>query len=167
MQSQSLSSVIGTIAGVISSDRFPTGERAALRRMTPRQPPPLAFYRFALSHLPDGWDHSKESQKDWMTLMAGISIMSPNAHDPKSSLGRVLAEKNYSEARLERLLSDSAVGDVRRILVLRVARFLGSKSSPFNWVHAARLLLTQDDEKLMAVREQIAKDYYGSKRETE
>ncbi|MGB4009315.1 MAG: type I-E CRISPR-associated protein Cse2/CasB [Bacillota bacterium] len=167
MQSQHLGSVIATIAGVIGSDRFSTGERAALRRMTSRQPPPLAFYRFALSHLPTGWDSSKDSQKDWITLLAAIAIMSPNAHDPKCNLGRVLAETNYSEARLERLLSDSAAGDVRRILVLRAARFLAAKSSPFNWVQAARLLLTQDNEKLMAVREQIAKDYYQIKRETE
>lgn len=167
MQSQQLGSVISTIAGVIGSDIFPTGERAALRRMTPKQPPPLTFYRFALSHLPAGWDRNKDSQKDWITLVAGIALMSPNAHDPKCNLGKALAETNYSEARLERLLSDSSVGDVRRILLLRVARFLAAKSSPFNWVQGARMLLTRDKEKLMAVRERIAKDYYQIQRESE
>jgi CRISPR system Cascade subunit CasB len=167
MQSQQLGSVISTIAGVISSDHFPTGERAALRRMTPRQPPPLTFYRFALGYLPVGWDRNEDSRKDWITLVAGIALMSPNTHDPKRSLGRALAETNYSEPRLERLLSDSAIGDVRRILVLRVARFLAAKSFPFNWVQAARLLLTRDKEKLTAISEQIAKDYYRIQRETE
>jgi CRISPR system Cascade subunit CasB len=165
MQSQQLSSTIATISGVIGSDNFPTGERAALRRMTPRQPPPLAFYRFAFSHLPEAWDRDEASQKDWMTLSAGIAIMSPGAHESSQRLGRVLAENRYLELRLERLLSDSAVGDPRRILLLRAARFLAAKGCSVNWVDAAQLLLTRNPEKSTAIREQIAKDFYRTKRE--
>lgn len=155
-----LPSVIGRIAQVISSDRFPTGDRAALRRMTPGQPLPLVFYRFALQHLPEGWDHSEERVLDWVTLVAGIALMSPNAHRGDRPLGKVLAETGYSEARLERLLA--AEGNVRRILLLRAARFLAAKGSPCNWVDAAQLLLTRDPQKREQVNRRVARDFYQS-----
>lgn len=149
---------IGQIASVIGSDRFPTGERAALRRMSPNQLLPLPFYRFALRHLPEGWDRNPQVRKDWVTVVAGIALMSPNAHRPDKGLGKALAETGYSEARLERLLA--AEGDTRRVLLLRAARFLAAKSTPCNWVDAALLLLTQDPEKRDAVHTRIARDFY-------
>ncbi|BCX82600.1 CRISPR system Cascade subunit CasB [Methylomarinovum caldicuralii] len=151
----SLPGVIGHIAGVIGSDRFDTGERAALRRMAPGHPPPLAFYRFALRHLPEDWERNLE---DWKTLVAGIALMAPHAHRPRQSLGRVLGESGYSEARLERLLASE--GNTRRLLLLRAARFLGSKTLPCDWCDGARLLLTRDAEKRETVHRRIARDFY-------
>lgn len=159
-----LSSHIAQIAGVISGDRFPTGQRAALRRMIPNQPPPLAFYRFALRYLPEQWESGPESSKDWVTLVAGIALMSPNAHRPDKRLGVVLAEAHFSEARLERLLS--AEGDTRRILLLRAARFLAAKSSPCNWVDAAHFLLTRDTDKRENLHRRIARDFYSASETT-
>lgn len=158
VREKSLADTIGHLAGVISSDRFPTGERAALRRMTPGQLIPLAFYRFALRHLPEWWDYSHDSRKDWTTLVAGIAIMSPNAHRPERRFGTALAEAGYAESRLERLLS--AEGDVRRILLLRTARFLAAKTMACNWVEGAQLLLTRDVVKRENVHRRIAKDFY-------
>ncbi|NLG68441.1 MAG: type I-E CRISPR-associated protein Cse2/CasB [Firmicutes bacterium] len=149
---------IGQIARVIASERFPTGERAALRRMHPTQLPPVVFYRFAALYLPEWWDRTPQSRRDWITLVAGIALMSPAAHNPDKGLGRALAEARYSEARLERLLT--AEGDTRRVLLLRAARFLAAKSSSCNWVDAALLLLTQDPEKREAVQDKIARDFY-------
>ncbi len=149
---------IGQIARIIASDRFPTGERAALRRMHPTQLPPVVFYRFALLYLPEWWNRTPQSRRDWITVVAGIALMSPNAHDPRKGLGEALAEASYSAARLERLLA--ADGDTRRVLLLRAARFLAAKSTPCNWTDGALLLLTQDPEKREAVQERIARDFY-------
>ncbi len=155
-----LPSTIGRIAQVIDSDRLPTGERAALRRMVPTQAPPLTFYRFALRHLDAGWDADAELRKDWITIVAGLALMSPNAHRPDRRLGTALAEAGYSEARLERLLA--ADGDTRRTLLLRAARFLAAKGSACNWVDAAQLLLTRAPDKREQIQRRIAKDYYQS-----
>lgn len=157
---QGLPGIISRIAQVIGGDRFPTGERAALRRMAPGQPPPLAFYRFALRYLPTGWDYGQSLQKDWVTLVAGIALMSPGAHRADRSLGTALAEVGYSQARLERLLA--ADGDTRRILVLRAARFLAVKGTACSWVDGAQLLLVRDPEKRELVNMRIAKDFYRS-----
>jgi CRISPR type I-E-associated protein CasB/Cse2 len=109
-----LAQVIGRVAAVIEGEQCATGERAALRRMSLDQPPPLIFYRFALRYLPEGWDSTEDLRRDWMTLVAGMARMSPNAHRPDQPFGKVLAEGGYSEARLERLLS--AEGDTQRTL---------------------------------------------------
>lgn len=153
----SLPSTIGHIARVIGSDGFPTGDRARLRRMAPGQPAPLAFTRFAVAHLPEGWERQVD---DWATIVAGIAIMAPNAHRPGHGLGRALAEAGYSEARLERLLD--AQGDTRRTLLLRAARYLSAKQTPCDWADGVRLLLTRDVAKADRLRLGIARDYFSN-----
>lgn len=154
---ETLEQQIGRIAGVIGSERFPTGERAALRRMTPGYSLPLCFYRFAFSYLPEGWEYAID---DWTALIAGIALMSPNAYTPQVGFGRALAEAGYSETRLERLLA--AEGEVRRILFLRTIRFLTAKSKPFNWAEGARFLLTRSEGKRETLNLRIAREFYSS-----
>lgn len=149
--------LIGRAAGILSSDGFPTGDRARLRRMAPNQPPPLAFTRFALSHLAPGWEHQAD---DWAVLLAGLAIMAPHAHRPDRGLGRALAEAGYSETRLERLLN--ADGDTQRTLLLRAARFLAARTSPFNWTDAARLLLSREEGLREQIRRRIAHDFFSN-----
>lgn len=146
---------VAHIAAMLKSKSFPTGERALLRRMNPAQPPPIAFYKFALNHLPENWERNI---LDWLTLVAGIAQMSPNAHRSDCRLGKALAETGFSEPRLERLLTTR--GNTRRTLLLRTSRFLAAKVCPFNWVDAAQLLLIKDEKKLEDHHRRIAKDYY-------
>lgn len=155
-----LSSRIGQIAGLLSGDALSTGDRAALRRTNPERPVSIAFYRFASRHLPETWDYDAEARKNWMTVVAGIALMSPDAHRPDygHGLGRALATAKYSEARLERLLASE--DDTRRVLLLRAARFLAAKSAPCNWVDAAQLLFIQDVGKREVLCRRIAKDFY-------
>lgn len=154
-----LSSIIGRIAGVLGSDGYPTGERAVLRRMSLGGALPLPFIRFALQYLPSNWDRSAGAIKDWVTIVAGIALMSPRAHRPDLSLGTALGEKGYSEARFERLLS--ATGDTRRTLLLRAARFLAARSSACNWVDCALLLQLPDgSDRRETLHRRIAADYY-------
>jgi CRISPR system Cascade subunit CasB len=154
-----LSQVIGRVAAAIDSDWLSTGDRAALRRMSPDQPP-LAFYRFALRYLPEGWDSTEELRRDWTTLVAGMAIVSPNPHRPDLPFGQALAEEGYSEARLERLLS--ADGDTQRTLLLRAARFLAAKTAACNWIHPAQLLLTRHADRREQCRRRIAGDFYSA-----
>lgn len=153
---ETLEQQVGRIAGVIGSERFPTGERAALRRMAPGHRLPLSFYRFAFNYLPAGWEHAID---DWVTLVAGIALMSPQAYSPQAGFGKVLAESNYSELRLERLLA--AEDEVRRILFLRAVRYLAAKSKPFNWAEGARFLLARSEDKREALSLRIARDFYS------
>jgi len=157
---QSLAGIIGRIAALIGSDRFSTGERAALRRMAPGQPLTLAFLRFAHRHLPEHWHRSRDAIDDWVTVVAGIALMSPNAHRPDRGLGTALAESGYAESRLERLLASR--GHARRVLLLRAARFLAAKNSAFNWVESAQLLLTKDPDRQEALHRGIAGDYFSA-----
>jgi CRISPR system Cascade subunit CasB len=153
-----LRAVISRLAGLLAGEHFPAGDRAALKRMAPDQPPHLAFYRFAFRELPEGWEHQRAA---WQTLTAGMALSSNhgNPHDPKRPLGRALAEQGYSEARLERLLA--AEGDTLNTLLLRAARFLAAKGEAADWSDAARLLgLFSADRDHEQIRREIARDYY-------
>lgn len=152
-----LGTIIGRIAGVLASGGFPTGRKAVLRRMSPGHTVPLAFYQFAFEYCPENWVYK---QDDWMTIIAGMALMSPQIYNPQRGLGLALAETGYSETRLERLLSSR--GDVRRILFLRAIRFLASKSSPFNWNQGAAFLLLEDKNRREDLHLRIARDFYQS-----
>jgi len=147
---------IARLGGVLSGEHFPTGDRAALKRMAPDQPPPLAFYRLAFRELPDGWEYRRGA---WQTLVAGMALRSgrDNPHNPKRPLGQALAQLSYSEARLERLLA--AEGDTLHTLLLRAARFLAAKNESVDWTDCARLLLAEGDRHEQ-IRREIASDYY-------
>ena len=149
----SLSQTIAHIAHVIAAEGFPTGERARLKRWSPGSPPSLAFYRFAFQHLPDRWEHEPET---WLTLVTGLALMCPSPHRRDLSVGRVLAETGYAEARLERLLA--ARGNALPTLVLRAARFLRAKNATCNWTDFAYLLGLAGSPEKVCLR--IARDYY-------
>ena len=154
-EEDTLASVVARLAALIGSEGLPTGDRAALRRMVPGQPPPLAFHRVAIRMLAEGWERHED---DWVAILAGIALMSPGAHRPGAGVGTALADAGFSEARLERLLS--AEGQVRRLLLLRAARFLAAKGYPCDWAGAAALLLTRDPERRDALHRRIARDFY-------
>lgn len=148
-----LPQTIGRLAALLGSEAYPTGERAMLKRMAPGNPPPLAFYRFAYRHLPEGWEHRRDA---WMAVVAGLALMGAGGHRPDHRAGQALAENRYSEARLERLLA--AEGDTLHTLILRAARFLAAKGQAVNCLDFAYLLgLSGDPER---ARMQIARDYY-------
>lgn len=152
---QSLSSVVGRIAAVIGSEDFPTGDRARLRRLAPGESPPLAFYRFAFRHLPEGWDRN---QPAWITLVSGLALMSPRPHQPGRHAGQVLAESGYSEMRLERLLAADYA--TLYTLLLRAVRFLAAKGEKCDWLDLSPLLFSRESSKREEARLRIARDFY-------
>lgn len=152
-----LGSRIGSLAGVIGSSRYPSGERASLKRWAPGQSIPLAFYRLWLRHLGD--DLPEESQTEaWMTLAWGLATSGEASHDPRRPLGQALAESGFSEGRLERLLS--APDDLRIELFMSALRFLAAKGERFDWRDAAQFVLTRDHDKREAIHRRIAAAYF-------
>jgi CRISPR system Cascade subunit CasB len=156
-EATSLVSAIARLAGLIGASHYPNGDRAALRRWTPGQPVPLAFYRLWLRHL--GQEIPSERQIEaWATLAWGIATCGTVCHDPHRPLGRALTECRFAEGRLERLLS--APDDVRLDLFMSAVRFLAAQGERFDWHDAALFLLTTDADKRESLHRRIASDYY-------
>jgi len=153
----SLGARVAQMAAIIGAEHYPNGERAALRRWSPGQSIPLAFYRLWLRHLGD--DLPPEFQTlVWMTIAWGLATLGKEGHDPRRPLGQALAESQFSERRLEQLLS--APEDVRPDLFMSAVRFLAAKGERFDWRDGAAFLLTQDNEQRQRLNHRIAAAFY-------
>jgi CRISPR system Cascade subunit CasB len=153
----SLGARVAQMAAIIGAEHYPNGERATLRRWSPGQPIPLAFYRLWLRHLGD--DLPPEFQTPaWMTIAWGLATLGKEGHDPRRPLGQALAESQFSEGRLEQLLS--APEDVRPDLFMSAVRFLAAKGERFDWRDGAAFLLTQDNEQRQRLNHRIAAAFY-------
>lgn len=148
---------VPAISAVLKAEHFPTGERAALKRMALDGPAPLAFHRFMLRHVDLPWQ-AESWIPEWRTLVCSLAIQRDGGFDPSNPLGKALAEAGFSEQRLERLLASS--GETRRILALRAARQLASKGVSTDWRQMAELLFSRDDEIRESISRRIARDYY-------
>lgn len=154
---ESLSTLVGRMAGILANPRFPASDRAALKRHASGLPPPLAFFRLWLRHLEV--DLPSESQSPaWALLAWGLAMAGRGAHRPERPLGRALAESGYSEARLERLLAADA--DSLEPLFESMVRFLAAKGEVFDWADAAFLLLVRESDKRQSTHRRIAAAYY-------
>ena len=154
-----LTRVIAQLATFLGSAGSSNGDRAMLKRMQFNQPPPMGFYKLALTRLPPGWD-SGSTQRNWMVIVTGMCLMYPNIHRPNQPLGLELAHARYSEARLERVLASS--GDTRRSLVLKMVRYLAARHVACDWTEVAGLLLIRDSDKLEGLQRRIARHYYSN-----
>lgn len=154
-----LSRIVSQLASFLGSPRLSNGDRATLRRMQFNQLPPLGFYKLASTRLPPGWD-SIQTQRNWMVIISGMSLMYPNIHRSDQPLGVELARGHYAESRLERLLASE--GDTRRTLTLRMVRFLAAHHTPCDWTDVAGILLTREPEKLERLHRRIANHFYSN-----
>lgn len=148
---------IAALAGLLGHSRFPPGERAALRRIDPKKPLPLAFYRIWLRQVDENLPMEAQTQP-WAMVFWGIASMGEGAHNPNRPLGMALAESGYSEARLERLLG--APDEIRLELFTSMVRFLAAKRESFDWNDAAQFLLIRDPSKRERLHRRIAVDFY-------
>lgn len=152
-----LGQTIGRLAAVLARPSYPNGERAALRRWSPDQLLPLAYYRLWLHEL--GEEPPPDLQAPtWMLILWVLVMLGEAGHRPDRPLGQALAEGQYAEARLERLLA--APEDLRPDLMQSAVRFLAAKGEGCNVAEIAAYLLTQDPDKREALHRRIAADYY-------
>lgn len=153
-----LANRVNRIASILAAEHYPGGDRAALKRHAPGQPPPLAFYRLWLRFL-DTDLPPEAATPGWAFLAWGLASSGPASHCPGRPLGQCLAESGYAEARLERLLAASD-DEVRLSLAASLVRFVAAKGAAFDWVQLAQLLLTRDDDARERLHRRIATDYY-------
>jgi len=155
--SEGLGARVARLVHLLASEHFPGADRAALKRYAPGQAPPLAFYRTWLRHLGEELPAEAETRA-WALMAWGLAFMGTQAHRRNRPLGTALAESGYSEARLERLLA--ADSEARLDLFASLVRFLASKGEGFDWLDAARLLLTRDPDRRESTHRRIATNYY-------
>ena len=149
---------VAAMAARLGSPSFSTGDHAALRRMQPGNPSgraQIAAERlFALAGLqPDGKDRQR-----WLFVIHCLALAG-GRHDKDATAGRVLSEIRYSEERLTRLLSTDfeVVADV----IPRLARLIGSKGVPVDWLPLGQLLrwTGRDETRANYARHRIARTY--------
>jgi CRISPR system Cascade subunit CasB len=148
---------VPSIAAVIKSEHFATGERAALKRMALDGTAPLALHRFMLRHIDEPWQ-GKRWLPEWRSLICSLAIQRDGGFDPGYPMGKALAKARFSETRLERLLS--AKGDTLRRLALRAARQLAAAGIAADWRQFADLLFSRKPEIREAINRRIARDYF-------
>lgn len=156
-ESRTPSAHVPAMAGVLAGEYFPTGERAALKRMALDGAAPLAFHRFVLQHVDDAWQ-AERWQDEWRAVICSLALQRDGGFDPHRPWGLALAEAGFSEHRLERLLASR--GETLRKLTLRAARQLAAKGLTADWRQAADLVFCQNAQIRENINRRIARDYY-------
>jgi len=158
---------VAALVAVMSSDHYPNGDRAALKRMSLDTPTPMAFHKLWLSqiesHIDEYWKQ-EHWQPAWRTLTTTLALQRGQCFDPKRPLGRVLHDARFAESRLERLLS--ADGDTLFRLALRAARQVAAQQLPADWRDLARLLFADGKARQFA-NDRLARAYYHAQYQAE
>jgi len=145
------------LAELIPSERLPTGERAALRRLAPDDYAGPAFWRLMVERVPEELRQTLAAESHWAMLLHGLAVVHQR-HQRGESLGRVLAEANWSEARMEQILRarDAQFWPTLR----RMWAVLAVHAHPLDWVDAADFVLADTEPAAERCRHRIARDYY-------
>ena len=162
-KAESLAELVGRLAWTLAN-QSPPGDLAALRRVKPGDPSCLAFWKLAAAHLeaslPAGGPHRDETENRWGVILSAMAELA-GLHQPRRPLGRALAEADYAEPRLERLLR--ARGEALSDCVRTMAHFLRSKAAGANQSDLAWLVLSDGRSDEDTVRRRIARDYYSAR----
>ena len=157
-QQQTLADVIGRVAHAMDHDLIGPGERAELRRLDIQRPHSPAFWRIMTAWVTS--DQTTENETRWAMVLSGMARMAPQPHRQGYQLGRALAQADYSESRLFKLLK--AQGTIFEDTVRRLCSFLAAKAEPVDWVELGSFILSTDEKKAEDARRRIARDYYAS-----
>lgn len=157
---ESLSTLVARITTAIDK-RLGAGDVAALRRMQSHDPSCIPFWKIVAGDLapslPPTGARRDEMERRWAVLLSAMAELR-GLHRPRCPLGRALAQADFSEHRVLRLLR--AHGEVLGDSVRTVAHYLGSKAAGADLRDLAWLVLSDgrsDEEK---ARRQIARDYF-------
>jgi CRISPR system Cascade subunit CasB len=151
-QREGLPATIDAICAHIGGDRFPPGDRAALRR---GGPPGFIFWKitqaFGLS------TQKEEGEQKAAVVLQALATLAGN-HNRHKELGEALALAGLSELRLGRLLKaqDAPLHDEVRA----VARYLSVKAKDADLYQLAALVLIEQDEAAEQLRRRIARSYF-------
>jgi CRISPR system Cascade subunit CasB len=148
---------VPALARLLAAEEFPNGERAALKRMALDGPAPLALHRL-LIHQVDGAWQGEAWLPDWRALICALALQRDGGFTPERPFGQALAEAQFAESRLERMLG--ATGETLRALALRAARQLAAKDLACDWRQFADLLFSRNPEARERINVRIARDFY-------
>lgn len=153
--------IVGQIARMMQEDYggLSTGEMAELRRISPEKPYTPALWRVLISFGLDEtfYGQQAEHERKWATLLMAMAH-GPDLHDYNVSLGRALAEAEWSELRFAQLMRST--GKTLDVHLRRVAQFLSAKDQKINWVEVQKLLFFQEGKMADEIRLSISRDYY-------
>lgn len=139
---------------------LPTGDQAALRRVSTDRPVTPALWKVLLA-LRQGDSPGGVGQhiweRRWALLLMGMAHCA-GLHDYDMPLGEALATAGWSETRFVRLME--AGPDALPNLVRRMAQYLASKRQAANWDDVRRLLFYHHGETAEEIRLDIARTYY-------
>ena len=164
-----LRSTVGRLVQAMQKDGAVTsGERSALRRQRPGEPGGPVFWKLAARYLepadllpPVGSKRRDSAERQWAVVLAAIAELA-DFHRSGSAhrLGRVLADRSVSEARVLRLLRahDAALLDTVRDVVHQLA----SSGARVDLSDVANLVTSDGTDWETDVRRSIALDYYRS-----
>jgi hypothetical protein len=153
-----LRSAVNRIVQAMRKDGAVTpGDRAALRRQRPGEPGGPVFWKMAARYLepadllpPVASKRRDGAERQWAVVLAAIAELADLHHTgPGHRLGRVLADRKVSEARVLRLLRD-------------VVHQLASSGARVDLTDLANLVTSDGTAWETDVRRSIALDYYRS-----
>jgi CRISPR system Cascade subunit CasB len=148
-------SVALSLSGAINHLDFPTGDRAELRRWTPGEVPPLAYWRLAADRIPADL-HVGRDDRNWAFYVHAVALLAPEGHAPGVSIGDALRRTRYHEKRVARLLGADE-GDAFRSALLQAVRWLASHRQGVDTVELAGAFRFGGTD---PTRERIARGYY-------
>ena len=150
---------LAKIASRLANDGFPTGDHAALRRMDPQalsSHAEIAAERLLVSA---GAEPTGEADRKRWLLIIHCLALTRGQHTSDASTGEVLAQVQYSEERINRLLSSDfeVIADV----LPRLARLLGAKRVAVDWLPLARIArwTGRDESRADQSRNRVARQY--------
>src|SRR5258708_7780492 len=152
----SIAGLVTRLARRLGDPEFPTGDHAALRRLSTDRPElrhAVALYRLMEDV---GISASDTDQvRSWATIVNALALCQ-GAHDPDRFCGAALHAGSFSEERLAALLA--ADRDTLIALLPRVARRLSATGERMDWSPLARLLLDvgRNDARADEIRSRIA-----------
>ena len=162
-----IDSIVLRLVRDLNDPHFNRGSLAELRKINLDAPDKADFWRLMgttelLPHL------TPVEETKWALVVCGIALMTPNAHDSFSPVGKALFEGGdsnrrqafYSPLRFNRLLM--ARGSTLRTLLIQMFRMMRVANQPFDWVEMASFILTDSDatSSMTDGRLKIARDYY-------
>jgi CRISPR system Cascade subunit CasB len=152
--------VVQKLCGALSSDGFPPGDLAQLRRLDPDDPANFTFWRVMTLYAPHelarpGDDHERR----WKLVLWALATLN-GLHDPHKPLGGALGEAGFSELRLSRLLR--AEDDTLAPEIRSATRYLASKGKPSDLLDFARLVLSPEGPQADKVRRRVAATYFSA-----
>jgi len=164
-----LGRIVHWLAGAIDrlAEHAATADLAALRRLDPDRPRAGAFFRLMALAPSDPLAGAGDRFARW-GLVVWMLAQTPGRRADRP-LGAALAEADFSEVRMNRLLA--ARGDGFRAQLRRAVRFLAQRSGGVPYRELGELILCEGHRETRAerLRLRIARDYWRSEgaRETD